>query len=259
MAEVATGRADTELLDHLDKVTEECLRTALQFTNGQLMVEEWQAQAFQSGRHHWYILYPHFRNPKLLEWGSNFLSYAIEANLCRYLEAKMSAADYQRKPGRPLLDYAVSPSRWESWEQFNVGTLYSETFKTLLEHGESPNEMYLEQTVWEHMWTRLLGRQYGYHARAFSNTFTMLDIMRLMIEACANPNARILYTRISVDIRRRKEQKTDWQRHSCLFAVLAKLKAPSYPRLELAKELVQRGAHFYTGEKESIAQSERLQ
>lgn len=43
------------------------------------------------------------------------LSEAARADLCHYFEAKTSAADYQRKPGRPLLSYAVSPSEGEDY------------------------------------------------------------------------------------------------------------------------------------------------
>ena len=74
-AEVATGTADTELLDHLEKVTENSFRIALQSPRGEEVAKTlWQTQAFVSGRHHWTILEPQEAGKKPYGWGDNFLS-----------------------------------------------------------------------------------------------------------------------------------------------------------------------------------------
>ena len=174
----------------------------------------------------------------------------------------MSAADYRRKSGRPLLAYAVAPRRPTALQQYSgsyhamFGSFISSpaTVRILLDHGESPTEMYHGRTMWEHMWDSLLKHNGTGFDWIFPGVSAVLDIMRLMIEAGADPNARIMCEGLW-----NRKQKTPRHRHSCLFAVLARLDGPQTERLEVAKALAQRGAYFYAGEKMNIEQHQKTQ
>ncbi|KAF1988583.1 hypothetical protein K402DRAFT_26780 [Aulographum hederae CBS 113979] len=173
----------------------------------------------------------------------------------------MSAADYRRKSRRPLLAYAVAPRSLMTRQQYSgsykdqLGISVSSlaTVRTLLKHGESPNVTYSGRTVWEDMWISLLEirskpRDGG---PSFPDMSVVLDVMHLMIKAGANPNARAMY--------HENFRPSSLRGYSCLFAVVAKLDGPQTARLEVAKRLVERGAHFCTGEKIKIEQDEGTQ
>lgn len=84
--QAATGKAGTELLDHLDEVTEYFFRATLQSPRGDNVKDHRTTQAFLSGKYHWTILERQEEGGKPYGCGDNFLSWAVQANLQRYLE-----------------------------------------------------------------------------------------------------------------------------------------------------------------------------
>jgi hypothetical protein len=246
-AEVATGKVDTELLDHLDQVTKTIFCTITESMDGKKRIQRWWRRYYEiyESEINWGIIL----DKESWHEDHHVLSGAVRANLCRYLEAKTSAADYRKKSGRPLLSYAISPFHGP----FRF-TPSSAMVKILLDHGEDPNEIYHGWTIWEYMWNSFL--EFTHHEfRSKRLDIPTLSIMRLMVEKGADPNARIMYK----DSWTKDRKKPQWRRLSCLFAALIELRAPQAEKLELAKELARRDAQFYIGEKARIEQDQNLE
>jgi hypothetical protein len=87
-----------------------------------------------------------------LGWADSILTLAVEYGLCGFLEYKFrqsstapftSAAD---KPGRPLLDYAISQDPCKQRYP-----LHPPVIAVLLAHGARPNVRYNSTTAWENL------------------------------------------------------------------------------------------------------------
>jgi hypothetical protein len=79
-------------------------------------------------------------------WEDNTQALAVEYGLCAYLDYKFKQS-YRNpcsKPGRPLLDYAVSED--PQGQRYGIS---ADVVNILLRHGASPNERWHSTTPWE--------------------------------------------------------------------------------------------------------------
>jgi hypothetical protein len=135
-AEAQAGKADCPLLEELDRTVRYLLRNRLQDT-----------------KEHWSD-YTSTRYPRASKWQDSFLSFAVVYDLPLYVNSNLGSGPdmLNRKPGRPLLDYAVRPTPF-----FPITPPFpSAKMMEVLNHGANPNRAYNGWTPWEHVLQELL-------------------------------------------------------------------------------------------------------
>lgn len=244
--ELATGKPDVEVLDHLDFAA----NRALQDVARSLQTKDYRAPlelkyGFLHYGYHWSIMERQAHEGRIYSWRDDFLSWAVQANLSLYLNAKMSESGYIQKVGRPLLAYAVAPPPMSSVQQHSgayrdeFGKYMSspKTVEILLKNGESPNEVHMGRTIWQLILQQAIrAPPYG-----CQDEIAVTKVMRLMLRAGADPNAKY------------------WYHRSLLYTVLMFGIAPQAERKIRVRSLVKHGAVLFIGEKESIRQTRDLE
>jgi hypothetical protein len=118
--EIKTGKHNADLLEELDKTM-----TAY-------------------ARHNWFD--PGIPRLDVSNHHNSFLSFAIQHDLKAYVEKKLGEGDkiLRRKPGRPLLDYAINPLPLDQHGPISAGLV-----EVLLQHGADPNAKFESRSIWE--------------------------------------------------------------------------------------------------------------
>jgi hypothetical protein len=137
--------------DHLNKGSDgRYLETKLQDPHGIVGLDDRGRDSKRIAKMHWSNFHfdPECSHPR--SWQDSFLSLAIQFGLRNYVEAKLgeeSTRDkvLKSKKGRPLLDYALVPSKKIAPYDLVKSTLV----ETLLDHGADPNARFEGQTCWE--------------------------------------------------------------------------------------------------------------
>lgn len=124
----------------------------------------------------------------------NFLALTVQAKLSRYVTAKLdSNPQLIRKPGRPLLDYALRPRRVTPlglpyhYHRHDDAAVDPQLVKLLLERSASPNQAVHfndGQTVWGLF---LLSCMDGYSTAPDSARRTWYEATEHLIDHCADP------------------------------------------------------------------------
>lgn len=152
----------------------------------------------------WANFHPEHSHPRSEE--DSFLSLCIQFGLKDYLEDSryLNKKTLRSKKGRPLLDYATYPSPIAPYD-----LITPEIVETLLNYGANPNKeleimsgkrKMKKVTCWEHalMWQHQTYKMdaakqiSGTTAQAKQIAETRLQIIKLLIEKGANPQAKIL-------------------------------------------------------------------
>lgn len=92
-----------------------------------------------------------------LEWVDTTTAIAVEYGLCAYLDYKFRQSDSNplEKPGRPLLDYAMSQTpRRQRY------LICAPVVDVLLSHGADPNQRYNSMSPWENAISFAYGLQF---------------------------------------------------------------------------------------------------
>ncbi|KAF2804771.1 uncharacterized protein BDZ99DRAFT_525126 [Mytilinidion resinicola] len=196
-AEQKLGRAQTTLLDELDKSVSEHFHQRVQA----------KPQPRYNGRplfpdSHWSEFWPtDFQ--RSLRWRDTFLALAIRHNLHHYAAAKLAshgaaaaatvATAITQKPGRPLLSYTFFPVLGNFLVDPALVAL-------LLAHGADPNAPFDNSSPWQDFLRYLM--ENSYQATAKAHTKRASDIAELLLAHGADPHAECDFFQISEDIPR---------------------------------------------------------
>ena len=140
-----------------------------------VLLDRWSSGSIQG---HWSQFLPLGR-PRIHKWEDSFLSFATSWNLYDYIEDRRG--DDQklvRKPGRPLLNYAITPMPGSTTNAANV-----EAVLLLMNAGVDPNERFGGESVWR----RFL--QVYYKFEAYKGDSDNSYLLRLIYERLIHDGA----------------------------------------------------------------------
>lgn len=135
-------------------------------------------------------------------WHDNFLALCVRHGLDHYLSERIRArgASCLRKPGQPMLRYALTPDG--EWSD----TINPLVVQTLLENGANPNELCLSEGRQGGLkpltqWSKTLEHLY-IHSFRYDNIYIWAKVFELLVLHGADPTATIGYGRRSLSAAR---------------------------------------------------------
>lgn len=158
-AERSIGVPQTALLDCMNETVLHIWKTTCESTYYELAFEvAYENKGPKSARCHWADAEPQECGGKNYAWKDDFMSLAVQANLTLYIQEKFQAGyRISDKKGRPMLAYAIVPTRLSTMMQYDqgrgcdtLGANYSNvsTIKLLLDHGADPNAIDEHDDSW---------------------------------------------------------------------------------------------------------------
>ncbi|KAK4212580.1 hypothetical protein QBC37DRAFT_388685 [Rhypophila decipiens] len=215
-AEVFDPESTVKLLDELDRVMIHLHSIGLvpalsawsQEYSGHLMDYVLENFLDPTDGTHWSAFFPidtHFRSDLNYRDKSgepehtNFIAFTVEQGLVKYCQSKIAGIGRQAitKPGRPLLSSACGNPR--VWWHIR-GSIRHETVDILLQYDADPNEAYSGMTCWQ----TALCTTHSYIAQDVESFRELEKVLRLMLQAGADPHANLEWTT------RERTSKRNW-------------------------------------------------
>jgi hypothetical protein len=173
-AENSTGKAQTALLDELDRT-------------GQSMVKYGPKSNHHERNLHWSAAM-HTIQQRCHNCPESFLTFAISNGLVLYARSKLGHAvqGVSRQTVRPLLAYATGCL--PAYQKRNMTSLHPPMLAMLLRGGLSPNERFQGSTPWRKVLSHILSSQ-TQGALPILLESSWLDVCKLFLMHGADPNA----------------------------------------------------------------------
>lgn len=271
-AERTTNTAAVELLSSIDQSVNEWFRRSIESSESrrldrihQTFQSNFSASEINRKSMHWSVYEPQESDGKFTDWRGDFMSLAVQGSLSLYLEKSLGKDVYeaQKRPGRPLLSYAVTPQRLFTTIQhspYNTDCLglkqaSPNTTRVLLSRGMDPNQIWHGSDYWTNpgssIWQSTLAWAYQNKKAASFDLSRWFNNTELLLSYGADPNVTVSIGRDGHHRARDAAIST----FSALYIVSAILWEHHDMMDALTSSMIGKGAHLLLGEKEGLITS----